>query len=93
MPQENRKCVDCRFAEKIQDDTQRQCRRAAPTNGSSVGAWPRVKLDDWCYLFEARGGAQASTSATDSAKLATAASWDAVVADINKTVAAGGHGP
>jgi|ERR1700761_1253368 hypothetical protein len=93
MPQENRRCGDCRFAENIRSDTQqRQCRRTAPTNGSSIGQWPRVLLSDWCYEFEAvrgSGGVQTSTSrssiaATDGVVKRTAAeSWDEVIAEMN----------
>lgn len=65
MPQENRRCGDCRFAEKVDGyQDQKRCRRSAPSNGSDVGRWPRVLLNDWCYQFEpVRGsGAQSPTS-------------------------------
>jgi hypothetical protein len=93
MPQENRRCGDCRFAENIRNDTQqRQCRRAAPTNGAATGSWPRVRLDDWCYEFEAvraSGGGQTSTSrsslvtAESATKQMAAESWDEVITALN----------
>ena len=94
MPQENRRRGDCGFAESIRNDTQqRQCRRAAPSNGSATGSWPRVRLDDWCFQYEpvrGSGGAETATSpgspanADSAAKQAIANSWDAVIADVNR---------
>jgi hypothetical protein len=66
MPQEKRRCGDCRFAEPI-DATQKRCRRAAPSNGADYGSWPRVLLDDWCYQFEKVQGSIGTQPATSRA--------------------------
>jgi hypothetical protein len=95
MPQENRRCGDCRFGENIRNDTtQRQCRRAAPTNGAATGSWPRVKLDDWCFQYEPIRGSGGAQTATSRGSLANAdstikqaavdSSWNTVVAEVNR---------
>ena len=89
MPQENRRCGDCRFAEKVDGyESQKRCRRSAPSNGSDVGRWPRVLLTDWCFQFESArsSGAQSPTSqrsVTEAAGKGAAASWDTVIAELN----------
>ncbi|WP_194393871.1 hypothetical protein [Bradyrhizobium sp. CCBAU 51765] len=101
MAQENRRCGDCRFSERMitgsgaSYDYQRQCRRSAPTAYSNGGAghWPRVLLDDWCFEFEAaRGGSPQPGQRVATAKnipSATAANvaadWSDVIAQLNSS--------
>jgi hypothetical protein len=62
VPQENRRCGDCRFAEPTAYSDTKICRRNAPS-GVDVGKWPRVlAMTDWCYQFERASGSQPTAS-------------------------------